>query len=84
MAVTVAREAVTLAQELMQENQELAVKAEKYDRREQQRRDSYFKIKNADIEAQREKWRVTKAQQRAQKRQETQAQDGQNSPENRS
>ena len=83
--------AITVGQELSQENRQLreerdifADKAEKYDRYRQQSRDSYFRIKNADLEAQREKWRVTKAMQRAQKKQELQSQDGQNQQEDRS
>jgi len=67
--------AVTVVRELQQENAELAMKAEKYDKQKQQSRDSYYRQKEADPAGLREKARVRKSQQRARQKQEAQAQE---------
>jgi hypothetical protein len=74
--------AVIVAKELLQENQQLAVKAEKYDRQLQQSKDSYNRQKEADYEGLKEKQRIRKARQRDREKQEAKTQEVQKSQDN--
>jgi hypothetical protein len=75
IAVTVARELLQENQQLQQANSDLAVKAEKYDRYRQQTKDSYLRQKDQNHEELKRKQRKYKSAQRARDKQKPQRQE---------
>jgi hypothetical protein len=66
-----------LTEQLQQENEGLSEKAAKYDKHLEQSRDSYYRNKEADIEAWRERQRVRQAEYRARKKRKAASKEGQ-------